>query len=365
MVLRRLEKWLHQHIFKVGWLITKDFQTTTILYYTFLLPGVVLHELVYWLAAGFLNVRAEQTIQWPQAQQIGRLELNFINLSRKAKPLQVAIISAMPFIVGVAAVWFISSTIFDVQSVLNTMSSGALLDVVAGFQQLLQAPDFWLWFYIAFAIANTMIPELKDMGGLRAVIPAFAVMTVVVTLIGVGDDILIGVVGGPIARILNTLSGTFAVIITMNIFVVGLLAIVENTIELITGDSADFRNGKMITMTREERMSARMREIERQRKARERRRTADRTAEPIGPPSIYKLPLPLPGDPGEVRVTSLQEVIMDKNAGEKQLTPPTERPGRAGANLISGEMRGDEERQLSSGTSAPQLPQPEDDDTTQ
>ncbi len=80
--MRRLERWLHQHIFKVGWLLTKNLQTTTILYYTFFLPGVVLHEFIYWLFAGFINVRAERAIAWPEAQAIAELRLNFIRLAR-------------------------------------------------------------------------------------------------------------------------------------------------------------------------------------------------------------------------------------------------------------------------------------------
>jgi hypothetical protein len=357
VVLRRLEQWLHQHIFKVGWLITKDFQTTTILYYTFLLPGVVLHEVVYWLAAGFLNIRAEQAIQWPQAQQIGRLELNFIKLSRKASPLQIALISAAPFVVGVLCVWLIANNIFAVPAVLATIAPGTLPDVAAGVQQLVQAPDFWLWFYIAFSIANTMTPELKDLGGMRIVLPIFVVVTVVLAVIGVGDEIIVGFFGGPIARILNVLSSTFAVIIVMDIFVVGILSVVENTIELITGDSADFRKGKMITMTREERMSARMREIERQRRARERRRSASQDATAAGPPSIYHMPLPLPGSPGDVPVTSLQQVMVEE---EEAPSRPRERPERAGAPLIHGEIKDDEER-----ADETKLPSPEDNESAQ
>ena len=87
--MRRLERWLHQHMFKVGWLLTKNLQTTTILYYTFFLPGVVLHEFIYWLVAGILNVRAERAIAWPEAQAIAELKLNFIKLARNTSRIKV------------------------------------------------------------------------------------------------------------------------------------------------------------------------------------------------------------------------------------------------------------------------------------
>jgi hypothetical protein len=70
---------MHQHIFKVGWLVTKKLRTTTTLYYTIFLPGVFLHEIVLWFIAGILNVRAERAIAWPEQQAIG--ELNSISSS--------------------------------------------------------------------------------------------------------------------------------------------------------------------------------------------------------------------------------------------------------------------------------------------
>lgn len=350
MVLRQLERWLHQHIFKVGWLVTKDYQTTTILYYTFLLPGVLLHELIYWLSAGLLNVRADRQIAWPKAQQIGKLDLNFVKLPKNVHPLKLAVINATPLLVGVACIWFISNNIFRVPDVLITAESGSLDSVIAALRQLVQVSDFWLWFYFSFTVANTMLPDLKHFGGIRGVGIIAGIVTAVFTAIGVGDEIIVGVVGGPVASALNVLASTFAVVIAINIVAIGVLAAIENTIELITGDSADFRDGKMITMTREERISQRMKEIERQRKARERSRTEQ--AVPAGPPSVYKLPLPLPGSPGEVQVTALQTVITD----EKLAPPQIARPERAGAALISGKLEGDEGRRLGSTLTKPQLP---------
>ena len=71
VLFRQIERWLHQHIFKVGWLLTNNFQTTTVLYYILFLPGILLHECSLWLAAGILNVRAERAIEFPAEQEIG------------------------------------------------------------------------------------------------------------------------------------------------------------------------------------------------------------------------------------------------------------------------------------------------------
>jgi hypothetical protein len=328
-VSRRLETWLHQHIFKVGWLVTKNYQTTTILYYTLLLPGVVLYELVYWLAAGFLNVRAESSIKWPEEQQIGALELNFVTLAKNTSQLKRAVITAAPLAAGLLLIWLISNRIFDLETFFTTISTGTIPDVVTGLRALTQAPDFWLWFYIAFTVANTMTSDWDTLTGIRPVVAGLVIATVILTALGLADEVVLGVLTGPVAGGLNALSGVLGFIIAIDLFSVGLLSLVENVIERITGDSAEFENGKMVTMTREERLSQRMKVIEKQRQSRQQRRTSQATT--AGPPSLYDLPLPLPGDPGEVQVTPIQTLLIEK----EKLPRLGERPARAGVDLIT------------------------------
>ena len=102
---------MHQHIFKVGWLLTQNYETTTILYYTFFLPGIILHEVIYWLVAGLLDVRAERSIKWPEKQEIGELRLNFVQLARRTGRIQRAIISSAPLIIGLVIVWLMATNI--------------------------------------------------------------------------------------------------------------------------------------------------------------------------------------------------------------------------------------------------------------
>ncbi|MEO8397943.1 MAG: hypothetical protein ABI700_33425, partial [Chloroflexota bacterium] len=159
--MRRLERWQHQHIFKVGWLLTKNLQTTTIFYYTFFLPGVFLHEFVYWMAAGILNVRAERAIAWPEAQAIAELNLNFIKLNRNTSRIKVAIISIMPLISGLALIWLITNNVLNLNLVIAVLNGGKLEDFGSALTLLLSTPDVWIWVYLVFAIANTMFPNME------------------------------------------------------------------------------------------------------------------------------------------------------------------------------------------------------------
>jgi len=214
---------LHQHIFKVGWLVTHSFQTTTILYYTFFLPGVFIHELSYWLAAGILNVHAKSSIQWPEAQEIAELDLSFVELERNTNPLKLALITLAPIFTGLIVVWTIGNNILDFSSFCTTISSGELDDISLAVRNLTNTTDFWLWIYLLFVISNTMIPKLANLKGLQGVLIAVAVAAGVLIVIGVGEPVVLGTLNGPVADALNILSGVFVVMIFIDImFVVGL-----------------------------------------------------------------------------------------------------------------------------------------------
>jgi hypothetical protein len=330
-MLRQLESWLHQHIFKVGWLLTKNFQTTTILYYTFFMPGVFLYEAVYWLTAGVFNVHAERAISWPEKQEVGELKLNFVKVDPKTPQIILAIISAMPLIIGFFLVWFIANDIFDISSVLLTMKSGSLSDISAGIRQLTNTPDFWPWAYLLFVIGNTMIPDFEGLSGWKWILVVLIIATIPLFILGVGDELVGGTVITPLVNILNILSETFAVIIVFNLIAVALLGATESTIEHITGDSATFKNGKMIVMRREEAIAERKKARQKARATKKQRQTEQ------GPPSIYKIILPVPGAPGKEPVTQTSSIVAPDDS--RALPSGGGRPRRDEPSVVKGTAR--------------------------
>lgn len=343
--LRRIEHWLHQHIFKVGWLVTKQYQTTTIVYYAFFLPGIFLHELVYWLVAGFLNIRADRAIAWPEKQEIGELKLNFIKLTKNVGQIPLAIISTAPLVVGLAAVAFIANNRMDFQGFIATISGGFLDDVTAAFTRLTAAPDFWIWIYLVFTISNTMWPDVSKLRGWRTILGGLAIIAVILVIIGAGNQVIVDTLSGPVTNALNALSGTLVIIIAINLFVVAVLGTIEAIIERITGHSATFKNGKMITMRREELLK----QQELERVATQQQKKATRApAVPTGPPSIYKLPLPIPGAPGKEAVTRDEGVIISKPPTPTIAAPGTQPVTRSEPAVISGTVA--EKPALSSST---------------
>ncbi len=322
-LLRRLERWLHQHLFKVGWLLTQNFQTTTILYYTFFLPGVILHEVVYWLAAGVLNVRADRAVAFPEKQEVAELRLNFVKLSKKAGRLRLALISAVPLAVGIGVVLLIARDRLHIDQFLTILAEGDLDATYRAFITLTSATDFWLWVYMMFAIANTMMPNTKDLQGWWMIVGVLIAVFVVLVFLGAGEVVVSNVLMGPVASALNTLSGIFAVIIAVDFFMVLVLGTIESIIERVTGNSATFKDGKLIAMTRAEMLAQREQQLKR-----ERQQAAKKApALPSGPPSIYAVQLPIPGAPGKEVVTQPATLVI--GTGATQTPTLRERPAPA------------------------------------
>lgn len=329
--MRRLERWLHQHIFKVGWLVTKDLRTTTILYYLLFLPGVVVHEVTLWLVAGMLNVRAERAIGWPETQAMAELRLNFVKLAKNAGGLKTAIIGISPLILGISLIYLIAVTIMDVPTFLSTLRDGGLEMLGLAVRQVTSTPDFFLWVYLIFAIGNTMMPDPKNLRSWRLVLIVSAVVLVVLYAVGIGEALLTNGLAEPISGSLNTLSITFATIIAIGILVTVLLGTFEAVYERITGDSATFQNGKLIALRRDEVVRQKKEAQARAARASERDKAAAGKRTGTGAPSIYSLALPIPGAPSRDG-----EPVVEPQRVVSATEPLAEADSRAGASLISG-----------------------------
>jgi len=75
-----VERWIHSHLYGVGWLLTNDKKSATALYYVILFPGVFVHEFTQWLVAGALNVKTRRVTSWPEGQDNGTLRLDFVQI---------------------------------------------------------------------------------------------------------------------------------------------------------------------------------------------------------------------------------------------------------------------------------------------
>ncbi len=280
---------------------------------------MALHQFVYWLIAGVFNVRADRAITWPAEQAIGELRLDFIRLAKGTDRLRIALISLAPLIAGLAAIWLISNHVLNVQSILDVVATGQWDNLPAALAKLTATPDFYIWVYIVFTISNTMMPSFTDLKPLRIVVIVLIGGVAASLIFHIADEAILRALSGPIRNGLQVLAGTFAVMMAFDLLAVAVLGTIEALIERVTGDSATFQNGKMITMSREE--LQRLREQEQAKKDRERSR---RASTPSGPPSIYKVQFPIPDLPGREAATAAPITVRrDDSAGLPAPSLPT------------------------------------------
>lgn len=270
------ERWIHSHLYGVGWLLTNEPRSATVLYYVILFPGVFVHEFVQWLVAGALNVETERVMVWPEAQEDGTLRLNFVQV-KNAGRLTLAIIGAAPLIVGLGLIWYISNHILDFDAFLAALQTGDITVIGPAARELASKPDFYLWLYLMFALANAMLPTPEERSGWIVLLGLFAGVLAFLVIIGVGD-VLIETFTGPVAHGVNLLTTAFGTILALQLGAILIIGFFEEILERITKRKFDYSSPEPEPFVREPGSNLPL-----------------APGEP--PPSIYNLPLPLP-EPG-------------------------------------------------------------------
>jgi hypothetical protein len=156
-----LQRLLHREIQAVLLIITRSPQLTVGLFSFLFLPGVFLHELSHFVMAKILRVQTGRTSLVPRSLPDGRLQMGYVETAQ-TDIIRDSLIGLAPLIAG---------SLFIAYAGLNRMGLRILLAVLAngqtelfwkGLKLLPQVNDFFLWFYLAFAVSSTMMPSESD-----------------------------------------------------------------------------------------------------------------------------------------------------------------------------------------------------------
>ena len=118
------------------------------------------------------------------------------------------------------------------------------------------------------------------------------------------------ILGSNLRRLLSNLAFVLFATSIINVVMALALGLLEAIIERVTGHSATFDDGKMITRTRQKALTERG---GRERRSRPTRRDAPKPDKPIR--SIYALPLPIPGPPGKEPVSKPVAAVLNVSPG--------------------------------------------------
>ena len=155
------QRWLHRQIHAILLMLTRRPNLALGLFSLVFFPGVFLHEMSHFLMARLLQVRTGRFSLLPKVMADATLRMGYVETAR-TDVLRDALIGTAPLLTGGAAVALIGIYQMKVVPLFAFLSSGQWDSLWNGLGALPDQPDFWLWFYLAFAISSTMLPSVSD-----------------------------------------------------------------------------------------------------------------------------------------------------------------------------------------------------------
>jgi hypothetical protein len=208
-----LQRLLHREIQAVFLILTRDVRLTMGIFSMLFLPGVFLHELSHFLMAKILGVRTGRFSIFPQSLPDGRLQLGYVE-TVKSDVIRDSLIGAAPLIIGTIFVAFVAVYRLEMRVLWEVLRNGQLDLFWMGIRALPRVQDFYLWFYLAFAVSSTMMPSQSDRHAWQTLVIFVGVLFAIALLIGAGPWMLSNIA----PRLSNFLSSV-AVIFGLSAFV--------------------------------------------------------------------------------------------------------------------------------------------------
>jgi len=179
LALAWLQRILHHEIQAVLLLTTRNPALTVGLFSVLFFPGVFLHEFSHFVMAKLLFVRTGGFSLIPQSMPDGRLRMGYMETAQ-TDVVRDSLIGAAPVLAGAGIVALIALKSLNLLPLWEVLRSGQFNLFWLGITLLPKINDFWLWFYLTFAISSTMMPSESDrsawlpLGGIVLVLLALA-----------------------------------------------------------------------------------------------------------------------------------------------------------------------------------------------
>lgn len=184
-----LQRLLHREIQAVFLIATRDPRLTIVFFQILFLPGVFLHELSHFLTAKLLRVQTGGFSVIPRALPNGRLQLGYVETA-KSDIVRDSLIGAAPLIFGTLFVAYVAIYRLDMRVLWDTLRNGQFDLFWLGVRFLPTVKDFYLWFYLAFAVSSTMMPSESDRHAWLELVVSVGILFAIALLVGAGPWML-------------------------------------------------------------------------------------------------------------------------------------------------------------------------------
>ncbi len=236
----QVERWIHKHIQGLGLLLTNNPQAAVLIYYMTLLPGVFLHEASQWLLAKLLRVKIKRFQIWPEKQRGNVIRLGLVEIDPKTDSIRSTLVGMIPLVTGIAAIALIGGARFDTEALIAALATGDVPTIFAELDTFMSVPDFWLWVYVLFAIANAMLPEEHDRINwwlLFGTAGGAAIFLLVLDL----NILLVAWLEGPMTKLANWVSFALIMALTIDLFMMALIALAEVIFSRLLNRELEYR----------------------------------------------------------------------------------------------------------------------------
>ncbi len=125
------------------------------------LPGVLLHEFSHFLMAKLLGVRTQGFSIIPRMMPEGYLRMGYVEVA-ESDIVRDSLIGAAPLIVGTLSIAYMAINRLNLLPMWEVLRNGQLGLFWLGVTLLPGIKDFYLWFYLTFAVSSTMLPSQSD-----------------------------------------------------------------------------------------------------------------------------------------------------------------------------------------------------------
>jgi hypothetical protein len=156
-----LQRLLHREIQAIFLIVTQNAQLTIGLFSVIFFPGVLLHELSHFVMAKLLRVRTGKFSLIPAAQPDGSLRMGYVE-TEQTDILRDSLIGLAPLIVGSLFIAYVGINHMQLHTLWDVLRHGQIDLFWMGLELLPKMKDFYLWFYLAFAVSSTMMPSESD-----------------------------------------------------------------------------------------------------------------------------------------------------------------------------------------------------------
>ncbi len=224
---------LHREVQSVFLLITRRPPVALGLFSLLFFPGVLLHETSHYLAARLVGVRTGRFSVLPQLMANGHLRLGYVETAA-ADPLRDGIIGTAPLLAGGLVIGFLGTRMLGLGALAQLATGGEWDAFWSGISGLPQQQDFWLWFYLAFAVSSTMLPSSSDRRAWLPISIGVAVIVAAALLFGAGPWMLANL-APYLNRALHAVGMVFAISLILHAVLILPVMLLRVGISRVTG----------------------------------------------------------------------------------------------------------------------------------